>query len=267
MPDANAWILDLDGVLWLGDQPIPGSVGAVRRLEQLGRRVLFLTNNSAATVADYLTKFARIGLAVGGDDLCTSAQAAAMLVRPEERVLVCAGPGVTEAIQNAGAVAVAITTTRETDGVLDAVIVGFHRDFAYESLLRAFRAIEAGARFIATNDDATYPTPEGPIPGGGSIVAAVEYATGRRATVAGKPFPPIAQLVRDRLGLGGDETAGLTMVGDRPSTDGAMARALGARFALVLSGVTKAGHGPVDPSPDCEALDLEQLVETELGRV
>ena len=264
MPDANAWILDLDGVLWLGDQPIPGSVRAVHRLEQIGRRVLFLTNNSSSTISDYLAKFARIGLAVGGDDLCTSAQAAAMLVKPDERVLVCAGPGVVEAVHHARALPIPVT---EADDLrtFDAVIVGFHREFAYEGLLRAFRAIEAGARFIATNDDATYPTPDGPIPGGGSIVAAVEYATGQRPTVAGKPYPPTAELVRERLGLAPHETSGLTMVGDRPSTDGAMGRALGGRFALVLSGVTKAGHGLVEPNPDVEASDLLALVEAEFS--
>ena len=254
---ANAWILDLDGVVWLADQPIPGAVEAIRRLLACGRRVLYLTNNSSVTVAEYLTKFARIGLAVGGDDLCTSAQSAAQLVHPGERVLVCAGPGVDEAVAAAGA-----RPQREHDGA-DAVIVGFHRDFSYDRLLEAFRAIEAGARFIATNDDATYPTPHGPIPGGGSIVAAVEYATGQKATVAGKPYEPTAELVRGRLGLGRGETTGLTMVGDRPSTDGAMGRALGGRFALVLSGVTKPGHPPVDPAPDIEADDLASLVRIE----
>ena len=257
MSFANAWILDLDGVVWLADHPIPGSVDAVHRLQAHGRRVLFLTNNSSMTVAEYLTKFGRVGLAVGADDLCTSAQAAALLVKPGERVLVCAGAGVDEAVTAAGA------RPQREPAHADAVIVGFHRDFAYDRLLAAFRAVEAGARLIATNDDATYPTPDGPIPGGGSIVAAVEYATGQKAIVAGKPYRPTADLVRGRLGLGEGVTSGLTMVGDRPSTDGAMGRALGGRFALVLSGVTRSGHGPVEPSPDVECPDLAMLVAAE----
>jgi ribonucleotide monophosphatase NagD (HAD superfamily) len=137
--------------------------------------------------------------------------------------------------------------------------VGFDPRFDYERLRAAARAVDRGARLVATNDDATYPTPDGPIPGGGALVAAVAYATGATPTVAGKPHPPMAALVR---ALGGDEG---TMVGDRPATDGAFAAALGYRFALVLTGVTAADELPVTPAPDVVADSLGALVFAELG--
>ena len=140
----------------------------------------------------------------------------------------------------------------------DAVVVGFHRTFDFDGLVRATRAVQRGARLIGTNDDATYPTPDGPIPGGGSILAAVETACGRRAQVAGKPHEPMAALVIAEVGEAGARAA--VMVGDRPSTDGLFARTLGCRYAQVWSGVTPRGTA-VDPLPDMEADDLAGVAE------
>jgi HAD superfamily hydrolase (TIGR01450 family) len=239
-------VLDLDGVVWLGDQPIPGAAEAVGTLRARGERVLFATNNSFARLAEQEAKLERFGIPAHGDVL-TSAMAAARLVEAWERALVCGGPGIAEALEGRGA-------TPVRDGDADAVVVGFHRDFDYERLRVAVRAVQRGARLIATNDDATYPTPDGPIPGGGAIVAAVAYTSGVRAGVAGKPHAPMADLVRE---VGG-ETG--TVVGDRPETDGAFARTLGYRFALVLSGVTHETDLPVEPAPDTVAPSLAALV-------
>jgi 4-nitrophenyl phosphatase len=140
------------------------------------------------------------------------------------------------------------------------VIVGFHRDFDYERLRAAATAVRRGARLIGTNDDATYPTPDGEIPGGGALLAAVAYAASAEPEVAGKPFEPMALAVRTLVGDGPH-----VMVGDRPSTDGRFARTLGARFGLVLSGVTKADELPTDPVPDLVAPDLTTLVAAALG--
>ncbi|HEX5365169.1 MAG TPA: HAD-IIA family hydrolase [Acidimicrobiales bacterium] len=245
------WVLDLDGVVWLADQPIPGAAAAVARLRARGERVLFATNNSAARLAEQEAKLARLGIRARGD-VVSSAQAAARLVEPGERALVCGGPGVVEALAARGAVPV-------RDGDADAVVVGLHRDFDYERLRVAARAVQRGARLIATNDDATYPTPDGPIPGGGALAAAVAYAAGVSPVVAGKPHPPMADLVR---AVGGEDG---TVVGDRPETDGAFARALGYRFALVLTGVTTAADLPVEPTPDVVAPSLAALVGAEAG--
>ena len=245
-----AWILDLDGVVWLGDEPIAGAAQAVARLRVRGDRVLLVSNNSSARVDDYLAKLERVGVPTGGADLVTSGQAAATLLEPGQTALVCAGPGVEEALHGRG-----VHTT--PDGDADAVVVGWHRDFDYEGLTRAATAVMHGARLIGTNDDATYPTPEGPIPGGGAILAAVATAAGVEPIVAGKPHTPMVELVRARLG---GDLDGSTVVGDRPSTDGRLAVALGARFALVLSGVTKETDLPVDPQPAEVAADLASLV-------
>lgn len=241
-----AFALDLDGVLWLGEQPIPGAADAVARLRAAGHDVVFCTNNSNRPVAAVEEELVRHGIDPRGD-VITSAMAAASLLEPGERVLVCAGPGVVEAIESRGAIPV-------WDGPAGVVLVGLHLDFDYERLRIATRAIRGGARFLATNDDATYPTADGPIPGGGAIVAAVATASGVAPTVAGKPHAPMADLVRSRLGSGG------IMVGDRPETDGRFAVALGYRFALVLTGVTASPEG-VDPVPDLVAPDLATLVD------
>jgi HAD superfamily hydrolase (TIGR01450 family) len=241
------WVLDLDGVVWLADEPIAGAREAVAGLRSAGERVLFATNNSWATLGDQEAKLGRHGIPAEGD-VVTSAMAAAGLVERGERVLVCGGPGIVEAVAGRGA-------TPVCDGDADAVVVGFHRDFDYERLRIAVRAIQRGARLIATNDDATYPTPDGPIPGGGALVAAVSYAAGVAPVVAGKPHHPMAELVR---AIGGDDG---TMVGDRPETDGTFAVELGYRFALVLTGVTGAADLPVEPVPDVVAPSLAALVE------
>jgi HAD superfamily hydrolase (TIGR01450 family) len=237
--------LDLDGVVWLGDDSIPGAADAVARLRAAGHDLVFCTNNSNQPVAAVEDKLARHGISARGDVL-TSAMAAASLLTAGERVLVCGGPGVVEAIEASGAIPV-------REGPADAVLVGLHLDFDYQGLREAATAVRGGARFFATNDDATYPTAAGPIPGGGAIVAAVATASGIAPTVAGKPHRPMVDLVRSRLGEGG------TMVGDRLDTDGRFAAALGYRFALVLSGVTVPADA-YDPSPDLIAPDLATLV-------
>ena len=249
-----AWVLDLDGVVWLSDEPIAGSAGAIATLRERGERVLFLTNNSSMTVGQYLAKLGRHGIPAEGEDLVTSAQAAARLVRPGEKVLVLGGPGIVEALTGRG-VEVTVAGSGAPDGsVYDAVVMGWHRAFDFPMLEEASTAVFGGARLIGTNADATYPTPHGLIPGSGAILAAVAYATGRKPIVAGKPHSPIAELVSARLGEIPE-----VVVGDRPDSDGALARAIGCRFALVLSGVTS-DPATADPAPDVVAEDLAELV-------
>jgi len=234
---------DLDGVIWRGDAPIAGSDVGVATLRAAGLRVAFLSNNSSATIADVVAKLARCGIETSAETVLTSAVAAAHLLSDAleqgARVLACAGPGVVEALETAG-----FRVVREPPAA--AVVVGWHRDFDFDGLDRASRAVREGARFVATNLDATYPVPGGLVPGAGALVAAVATASGRSPEVAGKPYPPTAALVHRRFGRHG------VMVGDRPSTDGAMADALGWPFALVLSGVASAhpaGGGEAIPTP------------------
>jgi 4-nitrophenyl phosphatase len=254
VPDPDVVLCDLDGVIWLGHVPIPGSVEAVARLRAGGRRVVFVTNNSSAVVAAQEAALAAIGIPATGDVL-TSAVAAAALVRAGERVLACGGPGVREAIESQGATAVAGDDPAGVE--VDTVIVGFHREFDYERMRIAATAVRRGARLIGTNDDATYPTPDGPIPGGGAILASIATATGRQPVIAGKPYEAMAAAVRTLIG---DPGGRLLMVGDRASTDGAFAVTLGCDFALVRTGVTLPGD-EVGVPVAVDAADFARVVD------
>jgi glycerol-1-phosphatase len=247
---------DLDGVLWRGDEPIPGSAAAVTALQDRGLRVAFLSNNSSLPVADVVAKLGRCGVEADRGDVLTSALAAAELLRRDlpdgAAVLMCAGPGVVEALH-----AVGLKIVDRPPAA--AVVVGFHREFDFDELDRASQAVRAGARFVATSLDATYPVPGGLLPGSGALVAAIATAAGVTPEVAGKPSPAMADLVRGRFGTRG------VVVGDRPSTDGALADELGWPFALVLSGVTGrvaplGGESIPDAAPPIVGDDLASVV-------
>jgi glycerol-1-phosphatase len=243
---------DLDGVVWRGETPIPGAADGVAQLREAGLRVGFVSNNSSHPVGEVTAKLTAAGVPATADDVITSAHAAASLLAsaldPGAPVLACAGPGVVEALAAAG-----LRPVKQAPAA--AVVVGFHRDFDFDELDRASAAVRDGARFVATNLDATYPVPGGLIPGSGAIAAAVAAASGRAPEVAGKPEAAMVHLVRERLGPSG------IIVGDRSSTDGALAAALGWPFALVLSGVTArtappGGESIPEPPPPFVADDL-----------
>ena len=230
-------------------QPIAGSVHAIESLREAGHRVLFVTNNSYSVVSDQENALAKIGIDAR-NDVITSSQAAGSLLRKGERVLLGGGPGAVEAIRNAGAILTGRSDDHlnvesgnaemrsKTDQEFDVVMVGYHPTFDYRGLTRLSHAVRGGARLIATNDDATYPTPHGLIPGGGSILAAVVAASGVEPIVAGKPYEPIADLARRVLGI--TDLSNAWMVGDRPSTDGLFAQTVGCKFAQVLTGISSA---------------------------
>jgi glycerol-1-phosphatase len=236
---------DLDGVIWRGDEPIPGGADAVAQLRAAGFRVAFLTNNSSGRVGDYVAKLASMGIPTEPDDMLTSAQAAAALLAASEpagaRVHTLAGPGVTEALSEYG-------FTIVDDAPAAAVVVGFSRDFDFDRLARAADIVRCGARV-------TYPAAHGLLPGAGSLVAAVSTASATPPEVAGKPAPSTVALVHERLGDDG------IVIGDRPSTDGALAAALGWPFALVLSGIAGSHNEETipDPQPAYVAADIRAL--------
>jgi len=247
----GTWLVDLDGVVWLAERPIPGAADAVARLRAAGIRVVFVTNNSAPTVAEFTARLAAAGIAVEPDDLVSAAQAAASMVPAGSTALVCAEGGMVEALSARGVKVV-------ERGPADVVVVGWTRRFDFEMLADAATAIRDGARFIGTNEDPTHPTPERLLPGSGAFIAAVATAAQTEPEIAGKPHEPLVALVRQRV-----PDAAL-MVGDRPATDGLLARRLGLPYALVLSGVIGPGHGALDVEPDEEAADLAALVERHL---
>ncbi len=243
-------MLDLDGVIWLGDEAIPGAREAISALRANGRGVLLVTNNSRPTVAEYLQKLAGFGIDISREELISSSIAAGSLINPGESVYVIGGDGLKEAISSSGA-------TIAKDHRADVVAVGWSREFDYEIMSVALRALLAGARFVATNEDPTYPTPQGLVPGAGAIVRSIAYASGREPTVAGKPHKPIVEIVRERVGPGS------VMVGDRYSTDGIFAKNVGLPFYLVLSGVTKEVDPSWKPSPARIGKDLLDLVRSD----
>jgi 4-nitrophenyl phosphatase len=155
--------------------------------------------------------------------------------------MVCGGEGLIEEVETAGGQVVVPYIERQADGPFDAVVVGFHREFDFQVLSDALTAVRGGAVLIGSNNDPNYPTPEGPIPGGGAILAAVEKTTGKQALVTGKPHQPMAELVYAMCpGIVANE---MVMVGDMPETDGAFARTIGCAYALVLSGMTPSAVG------------------------
>jgi 4-nitrophenyl phosphatase len=248
-------LCDLDGVVWLAHQPIPGSVRAIASLREAGIRVVFVTNNSFSTYDEQVAALASIGIPAEGD-IVTSAMSAATAMKSGWRVLVCGSRGLIEEIGRVAKDVVVAYQEPLATGDFDAVAVGFHREFNYQVLTDALTAVRRGAVLIGSNDDPTYPTPNGPIPGGGSILAAIEKASGVTPIVTGKPYEPMALLVRELCGDVLPEE--MVMVGDRSDTDGGFARTMGARFAMVLSGVMSSADGS---EADIVAPDLAGVAE------
>jgi 4-nitrophenyl phosphatase len=250
-------VCDLDGVVYLGESPIRGAGGALHALEAAGYRLLFATNNSSRTVGEVVAKISRTsGYTPEPDQIIGSAEAAAALLVPSRpRVWVLGGAGITEAL---GRYDIEITPNPLDAG---AVVMGLRMDMTYGDLTDATRAVRNGARFVATNSDPTFPTPEGLVPGAGALVAAVEMASGVRAEVAGKPHEPIRRLISERLGPGS-----VWVVGDRAETDLALAHAAGWTPVLVLGGVTaRAEDVPEEMAPELVVDSLADLATIVVG--
>ncbi len=247
----GTWVIDLDGVVWLAEEPIAGSADAVARLRRAGHGVVFATNNASPTVAELRQRLAQAGIEATPEEIVTSAQAAASMLAPGSTAVVCADGGVLEALAERGVSVLGA-------GPADAVVVGWTRRFDFDLLATAATAVRLGARFIGTNEDPTHPTPQRLLPGSGAILAAVATAAQASPEVAGKPHEAMVALLRTRA------PDASMVVGDRPSTDGALARRLGLPFALVRTGVTSDGREPMVVEPDEEAADLETLVARHL---
>lgn len=248
-------VCDLDGVVYLGKEAIPGSAVALERLQEAGWHILMCTNNSSRTPGQVADRIAHItGFESPAERVLTSAQAAAlMLAGTRPCTFVLGGEGVTEALLEAEVPVVVSASGAE------AVVVGLAVDLTYAWLREAVTAVRNGARLIATNLDATYPTENGLWPGAGAIVAAVETASGVKAEAAGKPFQPMLDLITTRL-----QPGPVWVVGDRADTDLALAIRGGWQAALVLTGVTSSVEEE-RPPPDVVAGDLAGFADHLLG--
>jgi 4-nitrophenyl phosphatase len=239
-------VADIDGVVLLGEQPVPGAGDALVRFDGKGWNVLFVTNNSSRGAADIADRIHRIaGYPAGRDQVLHSGRAAATLVG-KGPALVLGGTGIVEGLEERG---IEMTTEWRAAQV---VVVGLDRALTYDRLRDAVLAVRAGAALVASNDDATYPTSDGQWPGAGAMVAAVERATDVKATVAGKPHRAMVDLVDERL-VPGD----VWMVGDRPETDLVMAEQAGWKSVQVLSGVSATPY----PEADLVVADLAELAD------
>lgn len=252
------WAIDLDGVMWRGVEPVEGSTVAVRSLLERGDRVVFCTNHAMSPTAKS-QHLASMGVpecpvVTSGDAVVGACSTAASVLVLGDRTLV-------GYLTERGLPVLDVRDLPDGGSVegVDAVVVGACDDWDRSRIGMAADAVRAGARFLATNDDATFPTTglAGPrlLPGNGALVAAVATAAGRPAEVTGKPHRPMAAVIEERFGPVD------VVVGDKPETDGGLAVTLGARYGLVLSGVTSASDLPVVPEPWLVADDLAGLVE------
>ncbi len=265
-------ILDMDGVLWRGGEPLGDLPELFARLRALGISFVFVTNNATRTVEDYVERLRRFGVEVEPWQVLNSALAAAEALRQEfphgAEVYVFGEKGLKQTLAEVG-FRIANPWDDDQEGKadaskqilargVDAVVAALNRHCNYYSLETAALLIRRGALFIATNPDRTFPIPEGKAPGAGALVAALEAATDVQARVVGKPQPFLFQLALRRLGSRPDETL---VVGDRLETDIAGGQAANCRTALVLSGVTTKEQAMAwEPSPDLIAPDLTAVV-------
>lgn len=264
----STFIFDLDGVLWRGETPIEGAVAAINELLAAGKRCLYCTNNSSRTQADYVERLLGMGIeSVSEDDIVTSSSATALYLSAQYTgpflAYVIGEEGIRTALQKIGA-RIVPDSDINGDTNVDCVIVGIDREFSYEKMNTAQRLIRQGALFVATNRDSTYPVENGIVPGAGSVVAAVETASGSTPVTVGKPRPVMVQLVIQKYGLDDSEIA---FVGDRLDTDIACARRAGVAALLVTTGVTtlqEARRAKGEQRPDAVFPDLTALAELAL---
>lgn len=254
MTTIKAMLLDMDGVLWRDTEAIGDLPANLRALEDKGIKAAFVTNNATRTVAMYQEKFQGFGAQVKAEQIFTSANAAAHYLSEKHpkggKIYIVGERGLRQALEERG-------FTIAEENVL-AVVVGLDRELTYEKLRRATLLVRGGAAFIGTNPDRTLPSPDGPVPGAGTILAAIEAATDTKPIVIGKPGTAILEAAMSELGVNAAETL---MVGDRIDTDVAAGQKAGCRSALVLTGITSEQEARSwRPAPDYIEKDLETLI-------
>lgn len=237
----RGFAVDLDGVMWRGDEPVVGAAAAIDQMRMHGAKVVFLTNNGGSAPEEFARRLTHAGVPANAADVITSVTVArewieaAGLERP--RIVVLGAPALVEQVEMFGSV-VALD-----DGTPDIVLLGRDTGFQFESLDRASRAIRDGAVFLALNLDATMPIEGGLAPGTGALAAALTVASGREPIVMGKPQVAMMRCAHRTLGTGD-----VLMIGDRLDSDVAGAIEIGWDAALVLTGVTH-GDAELVPAP------------------
>jgi 4-nitrophenyl phosphatase len=256
--DLRAFIVDMDGVLWEGDRPMPGLADFFQTLRERRIKFVLATNNASKTPEQYVSKLAGMGVTVAREEILTSAQAAALYLRQQSangtKVFAIGEDGVRQALAETG---FTLTGLYEVDAQF--VVCGMDRGLSWDKLATATLNIRAGARFIGTNPDATFPTERGITHGNGAVLAAIQAATGVAPIIIGKPEPIMYQLAMTRLGVAPAETAA---IGDRLETDILGAVRARIRSVFVLSGVSLRGQlAGLDYQPTWVMQDIREVTK------
>lgn len=256
--DYDGFLIDLDGVVYVGDELVPGAGEAIAELRARGKPVLFLTNDPRGSRKEYAAKLSRLGVSASERDVLTAGAATAELVAAREgagaRAYVIGSATLKGEMRRAGLIVV----DGEDATDVGVVVVGGHDAFDFSELTIASQAVRRGAAFYATGRDATFPMPDGPWPATGAVLAAVETAAGREAHVVGKPEPDMFRVARDLLG----DVAAILVVGDRLDSDIAGGRRAGLATALVLTGSsTETDAAAASPAPDLVLADLRAILD------
>jgi len=255
----KAFVFDLDGVVYRGKQPLPGAVQAIETLRQSGYQVYFFTNNSSKTREEYVEKLGGMGLRCDINHIMTSSYATALYLTENgaksKKVYVVGMKGIRDELTRVGMQIVEDDNFAEADFV----VVGIDKNFTYDKLTKAQQAILAGAEFIATNRDATFPMENGRIlPGGGTIVAAIEVAVGRAPILIGKPSTYAMQKL---VTVASADPSQVAIAGDRLDTDILVANRIGALSILVLTGIATREDAELAPPEMRPRLIVESISE------
>jgi NagD protein len=255
--EIRSWLMDMDGVLVREEHAIPGADQFIARLRERGVPFLVLTNNSIYTQRDLAARLRTSGLDVPEEAIWTSALATARFLedqRPEGSAFVIGEAGLTTALHAAGYTL--------TDRDPDYVVLGETRTYSFERITRAIRLIESGARFIATNPDATGPTLDGPLPATGAVAALISRATGIEPYFVGKPNPLMMRSALNAIDAHSETAA---MVGDRMDTDIVSGLEAGMETILVLTGLTTVADAERHPYRAARIVDSIADLLDELG--
>jgi len=248
--DLRALLVDLDGVMYRGDEALPGAVDLIPTLTRLGIRYAFVTNNATLGAEGYRSKLQGLGVPARTEDIVTSAEATAAYLQqnaePAAKVCVVGEAGLQNAIESGG-----FTLDDDTPAF---VVVGLDRYLTYSRLVAACRGILNGAAFIGTNPDRALPVKDGLWPGAGSIIAAVSTATDMAPRFIGKPQPTLLHVALERLGIGPDHAA---IVGDQVATDIRAGIAAGVGTILIRGDLAQES---ADAPPDLVVQDLSELL-------
>lgn len=232
----QAAVIDMDGVLWRGAQPMPGLTDFFAFLRAADIPFTLATNNASKTPETYVARLASYGVAIGRGEVLTSSLAAADYLRtrhaPGTPVFVVGGEGLRAAVRGAG-----FALVERTHQPATVVVAGIDFELTYDKLADAAVHIQRGAEFVGTNPDPTYPSEHGLLPGAGTILAAIERCTGVRPVIVGKPEPPMFAMAAARLGLA---AARIAMIGDRLDTDILGGHRAGMRTVHLATGVDDA---------------------------